>query len=256
VRFSILIFTGDTDENSFSAGRRSGARPDADSWRCRSGQTAGRGQVLRHAARVRHRRQVRLSRDGAECCQVAAGCRRSAGAAEAFVDGPAGRSCRRSRPGRAGFPLRLRRGTRFHAHDRPPGDGGVGRRRSDHAPSRRGRKRPAAPAVCSTQRPVPTARRAGVPWPSPLLPAAGAAEPVAGAISTVSGAGVGNIPADFDAAGFVRNAKVSFIRLQAANDAGNLDDIRDFTNAGDVRGNQDEHFRTRQRDPGNRRGQH
>jgi predicted lipid-binding transport protein (Tim44 family) len=63
----------------------------------------------------------------------------------------------------------------------------------------------------------------------PLLPAAGSAESVAGAVSTVSGAGVGNIPADFDAAGFVRNAKVSFIRLQAANDAGNLDDIRDFT---------------------------
>lgn len=38
-----------------------------------------------------------------------------------------------------------------------------------------------------------------------------------------------NIPADFDAAGFVRNAKVNFIRLQAANDAGNLDDIREFT---------------------------
>jgi predicted lipid-binding transport protein (Tim44 family) len=37
------------------------------------------------------------------------------------------------------------------------------------------------------------------------------------------------IPADFDVAGFVRNAKVQFIRLQASNDAGNLDDIRDFT---------------------------
>lgn len=37
------------------------------------------------------------------------------------------------------------------------------------------------------------------------------------------------IPADFDVAGFVRNAKVQFIRLQAANDAGNLDDIRQFT---------------------------
>ena len=37
------------------------------------------------------------------------------------------------------------------------------------------------------------------------------------------------IPADFDVAGFVRNAKVQFIRLQAANDAGNLDDIREFT---------------------------
>ena len=39
----------------------------------------------------------------------------------------------------------------------------------------------------------------------------------------------GRIPADFDAAGFARNAKVNFIRLQAANDAGNLDDIKEFT---------------------------
>lgn len=53
------------------------------------------------------------------------------------------------------------------------------------------------------------------------MPASGAAS---GAVS--SG---GNIPADFDVAGFVRNAKVNFIRLQAANDAGNLDDIREFT---------------------------
>jgi len=44
-----------------------------------------------------------------------------------------------------------------------------------------------------------------------------------------AGAAAGNIPADFDVAGFVRNAKVNFIRLQAANDAGNLDDIREFT---------------------------
>jgi predicted lipid-binding transport protein (Tim44 family) len=37
------------------------------------------------------------------------------------------------------------------------------------------------------------------------------------------------VPADFDVAGFERNAKVQFIRLQAANDANNLDDIREFT---------------------------
>ena len=37
------------------------------------------------------------------------------------------------------------------------------------------------------------------------------------------------IPADFDVEGFVRNAKVHFIRLQAANDGGNLEDIRGFT---------------------------
>jgi predicted lipid-binding transport protein (Tim44 family) len=51
----------------------------------------------------------------------------------------------------------------------------------------------------------------------PAMPAAAAAQTS------------GNIPADFDVAGFVRNAKVHYIRLQAANDAGNLDDIREFT---------------------------
>ena len=37
------------------------------------------------------------------------------------------------------------------------------------------------------------------------------------------------IPVDFDSAAFERNARVQFIRLQAANDARNLDDIRQFT---------------------------
>ena len=37
------------------------------------------------------------------------------------------------------------------------------------------------------------------------------------------------LPAGFDAEGFIRQAKLNFIRLQAANDAGNLDDIREFT---------------------------
>ncbi|MCC2869545.1 Tim44 domain-containing protein [Candidatus Accumulibacter phosphatis] len=37
-----------------------------------------------------------------------------------------------------------------------------------------------------------------------------------------------NIPAGFDVDGFLRVAKLNFIRLQAANDAGNLDDIRGF----------------------------
>lgn len=36
-------------------------------------------------------------------------------------------------------------------------------------------------------------------------------------------------PADFDAENFVRHAKVNFIRLQAANDSKNLDDVRQFT---------------------------
>lgn len=48
--------------------------------------------------------------------------------------------------------------------------------------------------------------------------------------SSLGGGSVASsIPADFDVAAFERNAKVNFIRLQAANDAGNLDDIRAFT---------------------------
>lgn len=39
----------------------------------------------------------------------------------------------------------------------------------------------------------------------------------------------GNIPADFKVAPFLRNAKVSFIRLQAAHDAGDVNDIREYT---------------------------
>ena len=38
-----------------------------------------------------------------------------------------------------------------------------------------------------------------------------------------------SLPAGFDAEAFTRQAKVNFLRLQAANDAGNLDDIREFT---------------------------
>ena len=37
-----------------------------------------------------------------------------------------------------------------------------------------------------------------------------------------------NIPAGFDSEGFLRIAKLNFVRLQAANDAKNMDDIREF----------------------------
>lgn len=37
------------------------------------------------------------------------------------------------------------------------------------------------------------------------------------------------LPAGFDLEGFTRQAKINFLRMQAANDAGNLDDIREFT---------------------------
>ncbi|MBI4742242.1 MAG: Tim44 domain-containing protein [Betaproteobacteria bacterium] len=61
------------------------------------------------------------------------------------------------------------------------------------------------------------------------LPASASASTVAPTVAPASGAPAGHIPADFDVEGFQRNAKVNFIRLQAANDAGNLDDIREFT---------------------------
>lgn len=38
-----------------------------------------------------------------------------------------------------------------------------------------------------------------------------------------------NMPADFDAHGFLRAAKLNFIKLQVANDRGNLDEIREVT---------------------------
>ncbi|GAB2181052.1 TIM44-like domain-containing protein [Denitratisoma sp. agr-D3] len=54
----------------------------------------------------------------------------------------------------------------------------------------------------------------------PLQPAAGGAAPMVEAAP---------IPADFDSTGFLRQAKINFTRLQAANDAGNMDDIKTFT---------------------------
>ncbi|MEY5100642.1 MAG: hypothetical protein RJA36_3361 [Pseudomonadota bacterium] len=69
------------------------------------------------------------------------------------------------------------------------------------------------------------------------MPAAGGSAIGAGldggaAAGSAIGAGLGAaaaMPAGFDVEAFVRNAKVNFIRLQAANDAGRLDDIREFT---------------------------
>jgi predicted lipid-binding transport protein (Tim44 family) len=62
---------------------------------------------------------------------------------------------------------------------------------------------------------------------TPSTPAGGSM--IGSAIGGSQAAANSRIPADFDVAGFVRNAKVNFIRLQAANDAGNLDDLRAFT---------------------------
>ena len=73
----------------------------------------------------------------------------------------------------------------------------------------------------------PVMKQAGFNTPAIGSGLAGTGSPAAVSLEAVERKG--NIPADFDVAGFVRNAKVNFIRLQASNDSGNLDDIRDFT---------------------------
>ncbi len=48
-------------------------------------------------------------------------------------------------------------------------------------------------------------------------------------VSMPAAAGAANLPAGFDAAGFERIAKMIFIRMQTANDSGDLNDLRGFT---------------------------
>ncbi|MEC4719127.1 TIM44-like domain-containing protein [Noviherbaspirillum sp. CPCC 100848] len=59
-------------------------------------------------------------------------------------------------------------------------------------------------------------------------PAAFQAEPMAGA-ATAAAAATSSLPAGFDVDGFLRHAKTYFIRLQAAWDRADIDDIREFT---------------------------
>ena len=63
----------------------------------------------------------------------------------------------------------------------------------------------------------------GVPA-APSAPAAAAVAPAA-----VAPEALADLPAGFDVDGFVRHAKVYFVRLQAAFDAGDTDDLREFT---------------------------
>jgi predicted lipid-binding transport protein (Tim44 family) len=60
--------------------------------------------------------------------------------------------------------------------------------------------------------------------PQPMMPASGGP-----AVAAAAAANTGSVPAGFDVDGFLRNAKVNFLRLQAANDSGNIEDIREFT---------------------------
>lgn len=64
----------------------------------------------------------------------------------------------------------------------------------------------------------------------PATPAAPTFQPVSTASTAAPAAAQPwGVPADFDVEAFLRNAKVYFVRLQAAWDAGNLNDIREFT---------------------------
>jgi len=59
----------------------------------------------------------------------------------------------------------------------------------------------------------------------PPSQAAGFDSPAAPAPSGIAA----NVPADFDVAGFLRGAKLNYMKLQIANDQGNLDELREFT---------------------------
>ncbi|MDD5181462.1 MAG: Tim44-like domain-containing protein [Gallionellaceae bacterium] len=54
-------------------------------------------------------------------------------------------------------------------------------------------------------------------------------QPYAGGSAAAPLAAAANIPADFPVEAFLRSAKTSFIRLQAANDRKDVDDIREYT---------------------------
>lgn len=74
--------------------------------------------------------------------------------------------------------------------------------------------------------PAPAMQYAGAPPGAMNQGTAASFEPFRAASGSVDS---GSFPPGFDAAAFAREAKVNFLRLQAANDAGNLDDLRAFT---------------------------
>lgn len=70
----------------------------------------------------------------------------------------------------------------------------------------------------------------------PAMQYAGAGAPLGGTVATepvshgsAPATPAANIPADFPVESFLRSAKTTFIRLQAANDRKDLDDIREYT---------------------------
>ena len=73
------------------------------------------------------------------------------------------------------------------------------------------------------QQPAMQYAGAGAPYGGPQEPVQ---QPLSGSAAPAASA---NIPADFPVESFLRSAKTSFIRLQAANDRKDLNDIREYT---------------------------
>jgi predicted lipid-binding transport protein (Tim44 family) len=75
--------------------------------------------------------------------------------------------------------------------------------------------------------------RRGAPEPARPMQLAGMGDETATPPQHASSGAVASaplrVPAGFDMTGFLRTAKMQFIRLQSANDAGRLDEIREFT---------------------------
>jgi predicted lipid-binding transport protein (Tim44 family) len=95
-----------------------------------------------------------------------------------------------------------------------------------------------------------TLARRGAPQAQPMQYAGMRGEPVMApppqSYGTEVSPAASRLPAGFDAAAFLRGAKMNFVKLQLANDQGGLDEIREFTT--------DEMFAEVERDIAERRG--
>ena len=74
---------------------------------------------------------------------------------------------------------------------------------------------------------MPPAAAGPSPWAQ--TPPSGALLPATAATAVAASVTASPLPADFDATGFERIAKMIFIRMQAANDTADLNDLRAFT---------------------------
>jgi len=77
----------------------------------------------------------------------------------------------------------------------------------------------------TSQPPLQYAGVPGVEPPPATLPGGAGASSVAATTATLT---AGGLPAGFDAAGFARNAKLNFVRMQEAHDKKELSTMRDF----------------------------